>query len=144
MKLSLIVLLQFFLTFSIVMAQSNTTLAEEFTKLDDFLRNPKQTPEQKKRIFETNVLNSLRNTLAHKYANPKKDLKDLKFQDLQTERPEGTNNLYVKYKNFFISYSFIVDPELYLTSPIDEVVLEKPTGADLNASHEDKPASPSK
>lgn len=144
MKLSLIVLLQFFLTFSIVMAQSNTTLAEEFTKLDDFLRNPKQTPEQKKRIFETNVLNSLRNTLAHKYANPKKDLKDLKFQDLQTERPEGTNNLYVKYKNFYIAYSFIVDPELYLTSPVDETLLEKPSGADLNASHEDKPASPSK
>ncbi|TGL57386.1 hypothetical protein EHQ58_13930 [Leptospira ognonensis] len=119
-------------------AQSSTSLAEEFAKLNEYLKNPKQTAEEKKKILETNVMNSVRNTLAHKFANPRKELKEIKIQDMQTERPEGTNNLFVKYKNYYISYSFVADPEKYLTSPVEESVLEKPAGADLSAAHTDE------
>ncbi|BDA78948.1 hypothetical protein LPTSP3_g18780 [Leptospira kobayashii] len=124
----------------ILFAQAAETggLAEEFTRLEDYLRNQKLTPEEKKKIFETNVINSLRVTLARKVREPKKELKDLKFQDVKTERPEGTNNLYVKYKNFVISYSYSADPESYYISPFEEKVLEKPNGADLNAAHSDE------
>jgi hypothetical protein len=135
-------LVQFIFSFQILIAQSSASLAEEFTKLDDYLRNQKQSAEEKKKIFETNVVNSVRITLSHKFANPRKELKDLKFQDMQTERPEGTNNLFVKYKNYYISYSFLVDPEKYLASPSEELLLEKPTGADLNAAHSDEKQTP--
>ncbi|TGN08235.1 LIC11625 family surface-exposed protein [Leptospira ilyithenensis] len=144
-----VLLLIFTLFFGqILSAQSTGTgggLAEEFTKLEDYLRNQKLTPEEKKKIFETNVINSLKVTLSRKVREPKKELKDLKFKDVQTERPEGTNNLYVKYKNFVISYSYSADPESYYVSPYEEKILEKPNGADLNAAHsEEKAVTPPK
>lgn len=114
-------------------AQQNTGLAEEFTRLEDHLRNPKLTEEQKKKNFEANLVNSVRSTLSKRFANPKKELKDLKFQDLQTERPEGTNTFYVKYKNYYFQYQFPVDPETYVTLPSEEIVLEKPEGLDLSS-----------
>lgn len=128
--LSIIVL--FPVTF--VYAQQSTGLAEEFVKLEDYLRNPKITEEQKKKNFETNMVSSVRSTLSKRISNPKKDLKDLKFQDLQTERPEGTNTFFVKYKNFYFQYQFPVDPETYVTSPSEEIVLEKPDGLDLGSN----------
>ncbi|TGL74097.1 LIC11625 family surface-exposed protein [Leptospira jelokensis] len=114
-------------------SQQNTGLAEEFTRLEDHIRNPKLTDEQKKKNFEANLVNSVRSTLSKRFANPKKELKDLKFQDLQTERPEGTNTFYVKYKNFYFQYQFPVDPETYVTLPSEEIVLEKPEGLDLGS-----------
>ncbi|EOQ96494.1 hypothetical protein LEP1GSC195_1624 [Leptospira wolbachii serovar Codice str. CDC] len=125
---------------SFVYAQQNAGLAEEFTKLEDYLRNPKLTEDQKKKNFETNMVSSVRSTLSKRLSNPKRDLKDLKFQDLQTERPEGTNTFFVKYKNFYFQYQFPVDPETYITSPSEEIVLEKPDGLDLgsNAHKEEK------
>ncbi|XDD44180.1 hypothetical protein AB3N58_07545 [Leptospira sp. WS60.C2] len=114
-------------------AQQSTGLAEEFTKLEDHIRNPKLTDEQKKKNFEANMVSSVRSTLTKRFSNPKKELKDLKFQDLQTERPEGTNTFYVKYKNFYFQYLFPVDPETYVTLPSEEIVLEKPEGLDLGA-----------
>ncbi|PJZ45711.1 LIC11625 family surface-exposed protein [Leptospira brenneri] len=116
-----------------VYSQQNSGLAEEFTKLEDYLRNPKLTEEQKKKNFETNMVSSVRSTLSKKLSNPKKDLKELKFQDLQTERPEGTNTFFVKYKNYYFQYQFPVDPETYVTSPSEEIVLEKPDGLDLSS-----------
>ncbi|TGN18505.1 LIC11625 family surface-exposed protein [Leptospira idonii] len=139
-KLIVLFLFSFIFTAS-VSAQASGGLAEEFTKLEDYLRNKKQSPEEKKKIFESNILNSIRITLNRRLADPKKELKDLKIQDVQTERLEGTNNLFVKYKNFYISYSYAVDPEEYLTTPVEEKLLEKPAGADLNASpHQDEKA----
>ncbi|EMY61860.1 LIC11625 family surface-exposed protein [Leptospira terpstrae] len=125
---------------TVIFAQQNSGLAEEFTKLEDYLRNPKLTEEQKKKNFETNMVSSVRSTLSKRLANPKKDLKELKFQDLQTERPEGTNTFFVKYKNYYFQYLFPVDPETYVTSPSEEIVLEKPEGLDLgsNAHKEEK------
>ncbi len=121
-------------------AQQNTGLAEEFTRLEDHLRNPKLTDDQKKKNFEANMVSSVRSTLSKRFANPKKELKDLKFQDLQTERPEGSNTFFVKYKNFYFQYMFPVDPETYVTLPTEEIVLEKPEGLDLGsgAHKEDK------
>ncbi|MCZ8155532.1 MAG: hypothetical protein O9264_05410 [Leptospira sp.] len=143
MKSLLTILFTLSISFWGLSAQTGAGLAEEFTKLEEYLRNHKLTPEERKRILETNVINSVKLTLAHKYPNPKKDLKDIKYADMQTERPEGTNNLYVKYKNFIISYSYAVDPELYLTTPTEEMLLEKPSGADLNANHDEKqPSAP--
>jgi len=142
MKYYFLIVFQIFFCFQLLNAQANTSLAEEFAKLNDYLQNQKLTPEEKKKILETNVINSVRNTLAHKFTNPKKELKDMKFQDMQTERPEGTNNLLIKYKNFYISYSFVVDPEKYLASPSEETVLEKPAGADLSATHLDEKQTP--
>lgn len=123
-----------------VYAEQNAGLAEEFTKLEDYLRNPKLTEEQRKKNFETNLVSSVRSTLSKRLANPKKDLKDLKFQDLQSERSEGTNTFFVKYKNYYFQYLFPVDPETYVTSPSEEIVLEKPEGVDLgsNAHKEEK------
>lgn len=37
---------------TVIFAQQNSGLAEEFTKLEDYLRNPKLTEEQKKRILK--------------------------------------------------------------------------------------------
>lgn len=79
------------------------------------------------------MVNSVRSTLSKRFSNPKKELKDLKFQDLQTERPEGTNTFYVKYKNYYFQYQFPVDPETYVTLPSEEIVLEKPEGLDLSS-----------
>ncbi len=141
MKTFIFVMVFFFFEILSVYPQSSGSLAEEFAKLDEYIRNQKLSTEERKKIFEANVMNSLRTTLAHKFANPKKELKDLKFQDVQTERPEGTNNLFIKYKNYFISYSFVADPEKFLTSPIEEKVLEKPIGADLNSTHTDEKQS---
>ncbi|MBL0955163.1 MAG: hypothetical protein IBJ01_10395 [Leptospira sp.] len=118
---------------TVLYSQQSTGLAEEFTKLEDHLRNPKLTEEQKKKNFEANMVSSVRSTLSKRFANPKKELKDLKFQDLQTERPEGTNTFYVKYKNYYFQYQFPVDPETYVTSPVEEIVLEKPEGLDLSS-----------
>ncbi|PJZ82563.1 LIC11625 family surface-exposed protein [Leptospira meyeri] len=125
---------------ALVNAQQNSGLAEEFTKLEDFLRNPKLTDEQKRKNFESNMVSSVRSTLSKRLANPKKELKDLKFQDLQTERSEGTNTFFIKYKNYYFQYQFPVDPETYVTSPSEEIVLEKPEGLDLgsNAHKEEK------
>ncbi|GBF41890.1 hypothetical protein LPTSP2_11750 [Leptospira ellinghausenii] len=120
-------------TVTVLYSQQSTGLVEEFTKLEDHLRNPKLTEEQKKKNFEANMVSSVRSTLSKRFANPKKELKDLKFQDLQTERPEGTNTFYVKYKNYYFQYQFPVDPETYVTSPIEEIVLEKPEGLDLSS-----------
>lgn len=121
-------------------SQQNSGLAEEFSRLEDHLRNPKLTEEQKKKNFESNMVNSVRSTLSKRFANPKKELKELKFQDLQSERREGTNTFYVKYKNYYFQYLFPVDPETYVTSPSEEIVLEKPDGLDLgsNAHKEEK------
>ncbi|MGV3666245.1 MAG: LIC11625 family surface-exposed protein [Leptospira bouyouniensis] len=121
-------------------SQQNSGLAEEFSKLEDHLRNPKLTEEQKKKNFESNMVSSVRSTLSKRFANPKKELKELKFQDLQSERREGTNTFYVKYKNYYFQYLFPVDPETYVTSPSEEIVLEKPEGLDLgsNAHKEEK------
>ncbi|WP_411822733.1 LIC11625 family surface-exposed protein [Leptospira sp. 'Mane'] len=145
MKLFLLLIIALF-SGQILFAQSaEGGLAEEFTKLEDYLRSQKLTPEEKKKIFETNVINSLKVTLGRKVRESKKELKALKFQDIQTERPVGTNNLYVKYKNYYISYSYTADPESYLISPFEEKVLEKPNGADLNAAHsEEKTTTPPK
>ncbi|TGL90577.1 hypothetical protein EHQ68_03885 [Leptospira congkakensis] len=122
-----------FFPVTFVYSQQNSGLAEEFTKLEDYLRNPKLTEEQKKKNFETNMVSSVRSTLSKKLSNPKKDLKDLKFQDLQAERSEGTNTFFVKYKQYYFQYQFPVDPETYVTSPSEEIVLEKPEGLDLGA-----------
>ncbi|TGL18863.1 hypothetical protein EHQ46_13650 [Leptospira yanagawae] len=114
-------------------SQQNSGLAEEFSRLEDHIRNPKISDEQKKKNFEANMVNSVRSTLSKRFSNPKKELKDLKFQDLQTERPEGTNTFYVKYKNYYFQYQFPVDPETYVTLPSEEIVLEKPEGLDLSS-----------
>ena len=119
-------------------AQTNSGLAEEFLKLDNYLKNVKQSPEERKKILESNIINSVKTTLSHKFNDPKKELKDLKIQDIQSERKEGTNQLFIKYKNFYIAYTFYSDPEVYLASPVEEKVLEKPANADLNAAHEEK------
>ncbi len=120
-------------------ANSGKTLAEEFSKLDSYLRNRTLTAEQKKKILEGNLLSSIRMTLGHKLENPKKDLKDLKMQDVQSERFSNSNQFFVKYKSYYISYIFPVDPEIYQTSPYEERILEKPEGADLLGAHtEDK------
>ncbi|WP_039927834.1 LIC11625 family surface-exposed protein [Leptospira yanagawae] len=114
-------------------SQQNSGLTEEFSRLEDHIRNPKISDEQKKKNFEANMVNSVRSTLSKRFSNPKKELKDLKFQDLQTERPEGTNTFYVKYKNYYFQYQFPVDPETYVTLPSEEIVLEKPEGLDLSS-----------
>ncbi|MDF3821475.1 hypothetical protein P3G55_16340 [Leptospira sp. 96542] len=133
-----------FLVFMIssVYGQANSGLAEEYAKVEDYLRNPKSNLEEKKKIFESNLYNSVKMSLSKKFADPKKTLKELKFADLQTEKVEGSYSYYVKYKNYYFTYSFPVDPETYITFPVEETVLEKPDGADLNqAAHkEDKPA----
>lgn len=134
-------LIVLFLSGTGVFPQAIGGLAEEYGKLEEYLRNQKQTPEEKKKILEANVLNSLRSTLAHRLVDPKKELKDLKFQDVQTERLDGTNKLFVKYKNYYIAYLFSVDPESFLISPIEENLLERPVGANLNAAHQDEKSS---
>jgi len=103
-------------------AQTNSGLAEEFLKLDNYLKNVKQSPEERKKILESNIINSVKTTLSHKFNDPKKELKDLKIQDIQSERKEGTNQLFIKYKNFYIAYTFYSDPEVYLASPVEEKV----------------------
>ncbi|ABZ94093.1 hypothetical protein EHQ92_11485 [Leptospira biflexa] len=140
MNLFFKIFLIFSCSVSFIYSQQNAGLAEEFTKLEDHLRNPKLTEEQKKKNFESNMVSSVRSTLSKRFANPKKELKELKFQDLQTERREGTNSFYVKYKNYYFQYLFPVDPETYVTSPSEEIVLEKPEGLDLgsNAHKEEK------
>lgn len=140
MNLFFKIFLIFSCSVSFIYSQQNSGLAEEFTKLEDHLRNPKLTEEQKKKNFESNMVSSVRSTLSKRFANPKKELKELKFQDLQTERREGTNSFYVKYKNYYFQYLFPVDPETYVTSPSEEIVLEKPEGLDLgsNAHKEEK------
>jgi hypothetical protein len=119
-------------------ATSGKSLAEEFSKLESYLKNRALTPEQKKKNLEGNLLSSLRMTLGHKLENPRKDLKDLKIQDVQSERFSTSNQFFVKYKAYYISYVFPVDPEIYQTSPYEEKILEKPEGADLLGAHSDE------
>ncbi|GBF49032.1 hypothetical protein LPTSP4_05410 [Leptospira ryugenii] len=135
MKPILILLL---LTTHFLYAQSSGSLAEEFAKLDAHVKNPKKSADEKKKTLETNLLNSLRSSLTHRLTNPKKELKDLKIQDLVSERQPGTNNFFVKYKNYLIAYQFASDPEENLVNPSEEYLLERSPGDDLSANHDDK------
>ncbi len=143
MKLLFSILLTLVLTMSPLFSQPKSGLAEVYTKLEDSVLNPKLGDADRKKNIERNLLASVRSSLAKKFKDPKKELKDLKFEDLQSEKGEIPNSYFIKYKNYYFSYLFPIDPEKYLTSPVEENVLTKPDGLDLkDSSHKDEKVGP--
>lgn len=131
------------LTMSPLFSQSKSGLAEEYTKLEDHILNPRLSDADRKKNIERNLLSSVRSSLSKKFKDPKKELKELKFEDLQSEKGEIPNSYFIKYKNYYFSYVYPIDPEKYLTSPIEESVLAKPDGLELkDSSHKDEKVGP--
>jgi len=122
----------------LVAQEAPRTLAEEFTRLEYQLRKRQLSPEEKKKNLEKNMISSVKNTLGHRLENPFKELKDLKFQDLAMEKSQDPRIYFVKYKEYYFQYLFPVDPELYLTNPLEEKFLEKPPGMDLAGAHSEE------
>ena len=142
MKLQIGILLVFvFLSVQPIFSEEVEGLVQEFLEVEDYLSNKKLSAEQRKKNLEKNLLDSVKSTLSRKIPSPAKELKDLKISDINYERPKSTNKFYVKYKSFYIYYSFTVDPEVYLQTAIEEILYVKPPSYDKEAAHKEESAS---
>jgi hypothetical protein len=142
MKLKLCMMLAFVtLTIQPVFSEEVEGLVQEFLEVEDYLSNKKISPEQRKKNLEKNLLDSVKSTLSRKIKAPAKELKELKISDINYERPKSTNKFYVKYKTYYIYYSFTVDPEVYLQTAIEEILYVKPPSFDQSGAHKEETAS---
>jgi len=116
-------------------------LVQEFLEVEDYLSNKKLSPEQRKKNLDKNLLESVKSTLSRKIKAGSKELKGLKITDINYERPKNTNKFYVKYKSYYIYYSFTADPEVYLQTAIHEILYVKPPSFDKNGAHKEEVAS---
>jgi hypothetical protein len=113
-------------------------LVQEFMEVEDFLSKNKPSAEQRKKILEKNLLDSLRSTLSRKYAAGSPEIQKISMNDVNYERPQNTFKFYVKYKSYYIYYSFLTDPELYFQLPQEEILYVKPDSFDKNGPHKEE------
>ncbi len=106
---------------------------DEFTKVEEFYRNPPASDESKKKILEKNLVSAIKISLIKKYTDHETVTKDLNPSTVSYEIAPGTFNCYVKYKQFYIFLMFATDPSLYLQTPIEERFYIKPESVNLNA-----------
>jgi hypothetical protein len=142
MKTSIrMVILTFILFSSPIFTEEVTGLVQEFLEVEDYLSNKKLSAEQRKKNLERNLLESVKSTLSRKIQAPSREVKDLKISDINYERPKNTNKFYVKYKTYYIYYSFTIDPEIYLQSAIEEILYVKPPSYDKEGAHKEETAT---
>ncbi|WCL47895.1 hypothetical protein [Leptospira sp. GIMC2001] len=124
-----------------IQAEEVQGLVQEFLEVEDYLSKKKPSPEARKKILEKNLLDSVRNTLSRKISAPATELKNLKVSELSYERPANTNKFYIKYKNYYMYYSFSMEPEIYLQLPQEEILYVKPASFDKEAPHKEESAA---
>ncbi len=127
----------FFIVFTSLQAGEVKGLINEFMEVEDFLSKKKPSPEFRKRMLEKNLLDSLKNTLSRKFANPKEELKDLKIEEVDYERQPNTFKFYIRYKDFYVFYDFAMDPEIYLQLPQTEILYVKPLNYNDDKPHKE-------
>ncbi|MBE7411468.1 MAG: hypothetical protein L6Q54_10855 [Leptospiraceae bacterium] len=117
-----------------VLAEKAPGTMDEFTKVEEYYRNPPASDEQKKKTLEKNLMSAIKISLIKKYIDHESILKDLSSSTIGYEMAPGTFNCYVKYKQFYIFLMYATDPSLYLQTPIEERFYIKPENANLNTS----------
>ncbi|TGK59994.1 hypothetical protein EHQ27_12395 [Leptospira wolffii] len=117
-------------------------LVEEFNKVEEYNKNRKLSDSVKKATLEKNLLSALKYSLHRKYLDYKEYTKDLKADSIQYEPQKGTFGVYVKYKTYIVFYSYLMDPEIYLQTPINEVFYVRPENLEEEPHKDEKPAVP--
>ncbi|TGK00619.1 hypothetical protein EHO59_11750 [Leptospira semungkisensis] len=117
-------------------------LVEEFNKIEEFNKNRKISDSAKKATLEKNLLSAVKYSLHRKYLDYKEYIKDLKADSIQYEPQKGTFGVYVKYKTYIVYYSYLMDPEIYLQTPINEVFYVRPDNLDEEPHRDEKTGQP--
>ncbi len=115
-------------------------LVEEFNKIEEFNKNRKLSDAVKKATLEKNLVSAMKYSLHRKYLEYKDYTKDLKTDSISYEPQKGTFGVYVKYKTYIVFYSYLMDPELYLQTPINEVFYVRPENLEEEPHKDEKPA----
>jgi hypothetical protein len=92
----------------------------EFSQVEELVKNKKISRDYRKKTLDKNLVNAVRFTFLRKYPDYQEKIKDLNPTSITFEQQKGTFNYFLKYKDYFIYYSFAVDPELYVQIPSDE------------------------
>jgi len=116
------------LSFSLISLQSlkaerilgTSGVISEFSQVEELVKNKKISRDYRKKTLEKNLVNAVRLTFLRKYADYQEKIKELNPANIAFEQQKGTFNYFIKFKEYFISYSFSVDPELYVQLPSDE------------------------
>jgi hypothetical protein len=120
--LGLVVLLFTALSIS---ADPTPGIMDEYTQVEGYINDRKPTNEFKKKNLEFNILTAVKSTLAKKIMNTK-EIKAINMSEIAYEKAKDSHKVYVRYKSFYIYYEFIINPEIYIVSPLDEIVYLKP------------------
>ena len=92
----------------------------EFSQVEELVKNKKISRDYRKKTLDKNLVNAVRFTFLRKYPDYQEKIKDLNPTSITFEQQKGTFNYFLKFKDYFIYYSFAVDPELYVQIPSDE------------------------
>jgi hypothetical protein len=92
----------------------------EFSQVEELVKNKKISRDYRKKTLDKNLVNAVRFTFLRKYPDYQEKIKDLNPTSITFEQQKGTFNYFLKFKDYFIYYSFAVDPELYVQIPADE------------------------
>jgi hypothetical protein len=130
-----------FFTGMSLMADPSPGIIDEYTQVEGYINDRKPTNEFKKRNLEFNILTAVKSTLAKKINNTK-EIKAINMTEIAYEKAKDSHKVYVRYKAFYIYYEFIINPEIYIVSPLDEIVYLKPESFKPVASEADQAPAP--
>ncbi|RME93476.1 MAG: hypothetical protein D6767_00890 [Candidatus Hydrogenedentota bacterium] len=99
-------------------------IKDEYYKVENTLRNLKDTPEKRKAQLERTLVYSVR--MAMKRLFNDQDWNKITIKDFQYERSDLNPHMYyIKYKTYIGYFVFPNSPEYYLVLPSEQKFLDK-------------------
>lgn len=117
-------LLIFLVGSSSIFAGKKEGLMTEFRTAEENLRNKKDTPEEKLKLLEANLVRAMSQAIdRHNYYNRVALKKDLSPATIDYENPSSALVYYVKFKDYLVRVDYALDPMEYIQSPKFEKII---------------------
>lgn len=107
-------------------------VAEEFSRVEQSIANPKLSEAEKTKIFEKNILSNLKLSISKRETTVSPNVD---FSKVAWEKVPNSFKIYVRYNEYYIFYDFSRDPSIYLQFPKEEILLKKPKGSGTDPAH---------
>jgi hypothetical protein len=128
-------------SFATLSAEEQKGIVNEFRAVEEAIRKRDQDPKILEQNLHSNLIRAMEASITRRFFHTReKYLADLKIENLNFEKFEGTNTYYVKYKAFIVRFDFMRDPERFIQAPVYEKFLILDDQFDQD--HDTQPATP--